>query len=144
LNVSGQSPTAAAADQAEPTAESSAASVTLLAKGLLGKPYVWGGSSPSPGFDCSGFIYYVYNQAGTKISRTSAAGYSDRSYEVDTPAPGDMVFFSNTYKAGISHVGIYIGNNQFIQAADETHGVIISSLSSNYYHTHFDHFGRFY
>ncbi len=147
LKVSGQAATTSAspaAATAQPTSASTAASVTLVAKSVLGKPYAWGGTSPSVGFDCSGLIYYVFNQAGIKIGRYSAEGYSNRSYEVDKPAPGDLVFFSNTYKAGISHIGIYIGNNQFIQAADEIHGVIISSLSSNYYQSHFDHFGRFY
>ncbi|WP_455661026.1 LysM peptidoglycan-binding domain-containing protein, partial [Pradoshia sp.] len=84
-------------------------------KKLIGIKYVFGGTTIN-GFDCSGFIYYAYNKAGYKIGRYSAAGYYDRSYYVNTPKPGDLVFFENTYKNGISHLGIYIGNNQFINA----------------------------
>ncbi|MCM3586962.1 LysM peptidoglycan-binding domain-containing protein [Mesobacillus maritimus] len=112
-----------------------------IAKSLLGTPYAWGGSSPS-GFDCSGFIYYAYKQAGYDVSRTSAEGYFSRSYYVDKPAVGDLVFFENTYKRGISHVGIYLGNNQFIHAGNDK--VEISSLNNSYYKKHFDSFKRFY
>lgn len=120
-----------------------AANMVSIAKSLIGVPYVWGGSTPQ-GFDCSGFIYYVANKAGKQIGRYSADGYYNRSYYVDNPIPGDLVFFKNTYKQGISHLGIYIGNNQFIHDADEKHGVMISSLSNSYYSAHFDSFKRFY
>ncbi|MFZ7942475.1 LysM peptidoglycan-binding domain-containing protein [Neobacillus sp. 19] len=116
--------------------------MVTVAKSLMGTPYVWGGSTTS-GFDCSGFIYYVANQAGNKIGRYSAAGYYDRSYYVDSPKPGDLVFFQNTYKQGISHLGIYLGDNQFIHA-DEKYGIMISNLKSNYYTAHFAAFKRFY
>ncbi|MEW4289697.1 LysM peptidoglycan-binding domain-containing protein [Rossellomorea marisflavi] len=111
------------------------------AKGQIGKPYVWGGSTTA-GFDCSGFIYYAFNQAGVSMSRTSSEGYYSRSYYVDKPAIGDIVFFSNTYKKGISHLGIYVGNNQFIHAGDN--GVEISSLNNSYWKSKFDSFKRFY
>ncbi|UTE73353.1 LysM peptidoglycan-binding domain-containing protein [Rossellomorea marisflavi] len=111
------------------------------AKGQMGKPYVWGGSTTA-GFDCSGFIYYAFNQAGVSMSRTSSEGYYSRSYYVDKPAIGDIVFFSNTYKKGISHLGIYVGNNQFIHAGDN--GVEISSLNNSYWKSKFDSFKRFY
>lgn len=111
------------------------------AKALIGTPYVWGGST-SKGFDCSGYIYYVFNQIGEKITRTSAEGYFNRSYYVDKPQPGDLVFFENTYKKGISHIGIYLGNNEFIHAGDKA--VEISNLNNSYYQKHFDSFKRFY
>lgn len=111
------------------------------AKALLGTPYAWGGSS-TKGFDCSGFIYYVYNKSGESLARTSAEGYFSRSYYVDKPQPGDLVFFENTYKKGISHVGIYLGNNEFIHAGNDK--VEISSLNNSYYKKHFDSFKRFY
>ncbi|MDR4949956.1 C40 family peptidase [Neobacillus cucumis] len=116
--------------------------IVSIAKSLLGIKYVWGGSSLS-GFDCSGFIYYVANKAGLSVPRTSAAGYYDRSYYVNSPKPGDLVFFENTYKQGISHMGIYLNENQFIHA-DEAHGIMISNLHSPYYTAHFAAFKRFY
>lgn len=127
-----------------PTAPTTPASTNLIdiAKSLIGIPYVWGGSTLN-GFDCSGFIYYVANQSGYKIGRTSAEGYHSRSYYVDQPQPGDLVFFKNTYKQGISHVGFYLGNNQFIHATDNP-GVTISNLGSSYWQQHFDSFKRFY
>ncbi|MFS0750373.1 LysM peptidoglycan-binding domain-containing protein [Oceanobacillus sp. 1P07AA] len=111
------------------------------AKSLNGTPYVWGGSTTS-GFDCSGFIYHVYNKAGKDITRTSSQGYFDRSYYVNSPQKGDLVFFKNTYKSGISHLGIYIGNNQFIHAGSS--GVQITSLDNSYWSKHFDSYKRFY
>ncbi|CDQ38525.1 C40 family peptidase [Virgibacillus salexigens] len=111
------------------------------AKSYEGVGYVWGGSSPS-GFDCSGFIYYVYKKAGMSISRTSSDGYYNRSYHVSKPKVGDLVFFAGTYRPGISHLGIYLGNNQFIHAGSS--GVQISSLSNPYWSKHFDSYKRFY
>lgn len=113
-----------------------------LALSFQGVPYVWGGSSPS-GFDCSGFIYYVYKQAGySNIIRTSAADYEARSYYVSTPKAGDLVFFKNTYKQGISHLGIYIGNGQFVHAGGDH--VQVSSVNDSYWKSHFDSYKRFY
>ncbi|XKE69228.1 C40 family peptidase [Jeotgalibacillus malaysiensis] len=111
------------------------------AQSHLGTPYVWGGSVPG-GFDCSGFIYYVYNKAGFSTARTNAEGQHARSYEVSNPQVGDLVFFGNTYKKGISHVGIYLGGNQFIHAGDN--GVEISSLNNSYWQSKFESFKRFY
>src|SRR5699024_6244898 len=90
-----------------------------VARAQIGTPYKWAGSTPG-GFDCSGFIHYAYSNAGKSGARTSTAGYFDRSFYVNTPQVGDLVFFSGTYKAGISHMGIYIGNNQFIHAGTST------------------------
>jgi len=115
--------------------------VIQAAKPLQGIPYVWGGSSKS-GFDCSGFIYYVMKQAGINIPRTNTTGYDARSYDVSNPIPGDLVFFSNTYRPGISHMGIYIGNNQFIHAGGDR--VQITSLSNKYWGSKFDGFKRLY
>jgi cell wall-associated NlpC family hydrolase len=118
-------------------------SLVSTAKDLMGIPYVWGGSNVK-GFDCSGFIYYVANKSGLKeVIRTNAEGYYSRSYYVDKPQIGDLVFFENTYKKGISHVGFYIGNNQFIHA-DEKAGITITSLNNSYWAKHFDGIKRFY
>lgn len=128
---------------AAPEPKAAASSILDVVKSVLGVPYVWGGTSPSSGFDCSGIVYYAANQSGISIGRYSAAGYYDRSYEVDKPRPGDLVFFANTYKKGISHMGIYAGNNQFYHA-DEKHGISLASLNNSYYKAHFDSFKRFY
>lgn len=103
---------------------------------LLGMPYVWGGSSPS-GFDCSGFVWYVARQAGKQLGRGMLGEYNAGSHPLrDELQPGDLVFFQNTYSAGLSHNGIYIGNSQFVHAADEAAGVTVSSLATAYWSSH--------
>jgi LysM repeat protein len=119
-----------------------AADFINVAKSVMGTPYVWGGSSVN-GFDCSGIIYYAANKAGKEIGRTSAEGYYNRTFYVDQPQPGDLVFFENTYKKGISHVGIYLGGDEFIHA-DEKRGISVANLSNPYYKEHFASFKRFY
>ena len=100
----------------------------------VGYPYVWATHGPSS-FDCSGFTYWVTkNVTGRNIgtglwTQTSAGTAVSRS----NLQPGDIVFFQNTYKAGLSHVGIYIGNNQFVHAENENTGVRVSDLNSTYY-----------
>lgn len=117
------------------------ATVIQVAKSTVGTKYAWGGSTPS-GFDCSGFIYYVFNQSGKKISRLSTDGYYDRSYYVNTPEIGDLVFFENTYRRGISHMGIYVGDGKFIHAGSD--GVEIASLSNSYWKSKFNGYKKFY
>lgn len=112
------------------------------AKKHKGVHYVWGGQTPS-GFDCSGFIHYVYNKAGLSMGRTSTDGYYNRSYYVNKPQVGDLVFFKGTYRPGISHMGIYLGNGDFIHAGTST-GVTISNVSNSYWSKHFDGYKRFY
>lgn len=126
----------------EPASIENADSLITQAKTLIGVPYVWGGSTVS-GFDCSGFIYYAFQSIGSEVGRLSTDGYYSRSYYVNTPAVGDLVFFENTYKKGISHMGIYIGNNEFIHASSSK-GVTISNLNETYYKQRFDGFKRFY
>lgn len=106
--------------------------VVEKAKEFVGVPYRFGGNTPS-GFDCSGFIVYVFDQFGIELPRTSAGQFEyGTSVEKSDLQPGDLVFFKNTYKAGISHAGIYVGNNKFISATSSS-GVQIVSLSNTYW-----------
>lgn len=106
-----------------------------VAKTLIGTPYVFAGSTPQ-GFDCSGFVQYVYTTAGSTVNRLDSESYFMKgSTVVVNPVPGDVVFFKNTYKAGISHMGIYLGDGQFIHAGND--GVEISKLSYTYWKSHF-------
>ena len=99
-----------------------------------GRPYVFGASSPSRGFDCSGLIYYILRQRGYNPPRV-AAGYRNYGTAVARKdlKSGDLILFANTYKRGISHIGIYIGNNNFVHAASTRQGVRTDSLSTKYY-----------
>lgn len=116
------------------------ASLVQIAKQQLGVRYTFGGSKPSTGFDCSGYVTYVFNNAGISTARKSAAGFYSTAKKVSSPKAGDLVFFSNTYKAGISHVGIYIGNNQMISASNN--GVSTANINSTYWKKHFAGYGR--
>ncbi|MGV3288394.1 NlpC/P60 family protein [Bacillus wiedmannii] len=122
--------------QAEPAPASNAGGVIGKAQGYLGLPYVWGSASPSNGgFDCSGFISYIYG-----VGRQDVAGYWNSVSRVSSPQPGDLVFFQGTYKPGPSHIGIYVGNGQMIHAGDK--GIAYASLSSSYNQKHFLGYGR--
>lgn len=110
---------------------------------LLGCKYVYGGSSPS-GFDCSGYVKYVFAHFGINLSRTSASQYSNsvRISKSDLNL-GDLVFFSQTSGSStVGHVGIYVGNGQFIHAASPGKGVRYDSLSDSYYSSHYIGCGR--
>ncbi|OPG17527.1 hypothetical protein B2M26_01580 [Ferroacidibacillus organovorans] len=104
--------------------------IAVRAKMYLGDPYAWGGTSPN-GFDCSGFTQYVFAQYGISLPHSAAGQTNDGAYVSEAHLkPGDLVFFS-TYTSGISHVGIYIGNDQFISAAGSQ--IKIDSLSESYW-----------
>ncbi|MGE7853103.1 NlpC/P60 family protein [Bacillus paramycoides] len=107
------------------------------AQQYLGMPYVWGSASPSNGgFDCSGFISYIFG-----VGRQDVNGYWNSVSKVSSPQPGDLVFFQGTYKAGPSHIGIYVGNGQMIHASDK--GIAYGDINSSYNQKHFLGYGRF-
>ncbi len=111
--------------------------VVSLAYKYNGHRYRYGGASPS-GFDCSGFVYYVYKQAGYTIGRDTNAQYSSGTrVGFNNLQPGDIVLFSNTYRRGLSHAAIYIGGGKIIHAVNENTGVTISNLNSSYWRSHF-------
>ena len=113
---------------------SSGTSVVEYSKQYLGCKYVAGGSSPEGGFDCSGYTSYVYKHFGISLSRSSKGQINDGvAVEKSNLQPGDIVVFNNSSNTSIGHVGIYIGGNSFIHAANPKEGVVITSLSSSYY-----------
>ena len=102
-----------------------------FSKTFLGSPYVWGGSTPTPGFDCSGYVQYVYNKFGVHLNRVTWDQYQEgQSVAESDLKPGDLVFFS-TYAPGASHVGIYIGHRMMIDDSD--YGVAYDSLDHPYW-----------
>lgn len=111
-----------------------------IALPLLDTPYKWAGIT-TEGFDCSGFIHYVFTNAGLDLQRLDTLGMYNNSTEVLEPVPGDLVFFENTYRKGISHAGIYIGEGQFIHAG--TTKVEITKIDSVYWKDKFVGFTRF-
>ncbi|USK32426.1 NlpC/P60 family protein [Bacillus sp. F19] len=116
--------------QASKSVVNSKSNLVDTAKKYLNVPYVWGGMSPK-GFDCSGYLNYVFNEsAGKKLPRTVADIYK-QGVKVSSPKAGDLVFFE-TYKRGASHAGIYLGNNQFIHSSSSK-GVSIGSMNNSYW-----------
>ena len=110
-------------------------SIVATAKQYLGYKYTYGGSSPSTGFDCSGFTSYVFKQHGISLNRTAAAQYSNGvAVSRANLQPGDLVMFG---KSGINHVAIYIGGGQIIHASTPSTGVRIDSLSTGYYNNNY-------
>ena len=118
-----------------PVASSSnGGSVVSLAKQYLGYNYVSAGKSPSTGFDCSGFTSYVYKQFGVSLSGSSSGQASAGTHVSKSDLePGDLLIFNNSSNSSVGHVGIYIGDDEFIHAANGSKGVITTSLSSSYY-----------
>lgn len=107
-----------------------------------GYPYIWGGSSPSTSFDCSGFVSWVINHSGWDVGRLGAQGLCNICTPVSSAnvKPGDLVFFTGTYDTpGVSHVGIYVGNNMMIHCGDP---ISYANLNSNYWQSHFYRYGR--
>lgn len=116
---------------APPLSAAQAGNVVSFAMQFVGTRYVWGGASPN-GFDCSGYIKYIYGQFGLNMPHSAAGQYSQRYGTFIDKAnlqPGDIVFFANTYKRGISHVGIYVGGGRVVQALAQ--GVPLSAVSMN-------------
>lgn len=139
--ISQGSITAAAspANTATTSATSLQQRIVQIALSYRGYHYVSGGSSPSTGFDCSGFAWWVYRQAGINFGRGSAASYVRLGQSVSRAnlQPGDMVLYANTYKPGISHVEIYIGNGQTIGADNPQVGVVVNNLNASYWVAHY-------
>ena len=118
------------------------AAIIKEAEKYLGYPYVWGGSSPSTSFDCSGFVSWVINHSGWGVGRLGAQGLCNICTPVPSAnvKPGDLVFFTGTYDTpGVSHVGIYVGNNMMIHCGDP---ISYANLNSNYWQSHFYRYGR--
>ena len=118
------------------------AAIIKEAEKYLGYPYVWGGSSPSTSFDCSGFVSWVVNHSGWDVGRLGAQGLCNICTPVSSAnvKPGDLVFFTGTYDTpGVSHVGIYVGNNMMIHCGDP---ISYANLNSNYWQSHFYRYGR--
>jgi murein DD-endopeptidase MepM/ murein hydrolase activator NlpD len=129
----------------EPVTDETYATMLEEAQKYLGYPYVWGGSSPSTSFDCSGFVSWVINHSGWNVGRLGAQGL----YNICTPVsmanaqPGDLIFFWHTYDApnpnGVTHVGIYVGNGQMIHCGNP---ISYANINSNYWQQHYYGMGR--
>ena len=123
-------------------ADETFATILKEAEKYVGYPYVWGGSSPSTSFDCSGFVSYVYNQCGWDFGRLGAQGLYNISARTSSPKPGDLVFFTETYDTpGISHVGIYVGDGWMLHCGDP---ISYANLNTSYWQSHFYAYGKLF
>lgn len=113
--------------------------VVQIALSYRGYRYVYAGMNPSTGFDCSGFAWWVYHQAGINFQRSSAANYARLGQDVSQAnlQPGDMILYANTYQPGISHVEIYLGNGLTIGADNPQVGVAVNHLSDSYWQAYY-------
>jgi cell wall-associated NlpC family hydrolase len=123
-----------------PASSGRGSEVAAFAMQFVGAPYAWSGADPD-GFDCSGFTQYVYRQFGVDLPRIAADQYSDQYGRLVTDpnelAPGDLVFFANTFEPGISHVGIYIGDGDVVQAMSPGIGVAVGNLREDFWAQHY-------
>ena len=127
---------------AEALTDSEFAAIYKEAQKYVGTPYVWGGSTPETGFDCSGYVCWVYNQNGYNVGRTTANGLWNKSQHISEAEakPGDLVFFEGTYDTpGKSHVGIYLGNGKMVSAGDP---IKYADIHSSYWQKYLSGFGR--
>lgn len=115
-------------------------SAILYAKEQIGRPYLYGGTDPNRGFDCSGLIQYAYENAGVPLPRTTSSQYQF-SKKTNNPEPGDLVFFIINGKS-ISHAGIYIGDNKMIHAPSSGKRVEITRFDTPYWKKHFYGYGK--
>ena len=131
-------------DPGSPMGDGSYAALIAEAERYLGYPYVWGGSSPSTSFDCSGFVCWVLNHSGVaNVGRTTAQGLFNLCTPVSlaNAQPGDLIFFSGTYStaSAVTHVGIYVGNGMMLHCGNP---IQYTSINTNYWQNHFYSFGR--
>ena len=127
---------------AEALTDSEFAAIYKEAQKYVGTPYVWGGSTPETGFDCSGYVCWVYNQNGYNVGRTTANGLWNKCQHISEAEakPGDLVFFEGTYDTpGKSHVGIYLGNSMMVSAGDP---IKYANIHSSYWQKYLSGFGR--
>ena len=127
---------------AEALTDEEFAAIYKEAQKYVGTPYVWGGSTPETGFDCSGYVCWVYNQNGYDVGRTTANGLWNKSQHISEAEakPGDLVFFKGTYDTpGMSHTGIYLGNGMMVSAGDP---IKYADIHSSYWQKYLSGFGR--
>ena len=119
--------------------QNKAQEILINAMSLTGIKYTYGGNSPTTGFDCSGFVRYVFSQAANLTLPPTARAISQigKTVKRDELQPGDLVFF-DTLKSAFSHVGIYIGNNKFIHAPRTGSNVRIENMQTGYWASHFN------